>query len=70
MARPCPSTIAAALQAWPLECIFVFLMYLPPIRAKWPISSFRDSLATSKGMSPANRRFFVLSTYVVKTFYM
>ena len=55
---------------WPLECVFVFLMYLPPIRAKWPISSFRDSLNTTKGMSEANKSFFIVSTYVVKFFYV
>ncbi len=55
---------------WPLELTFVFLMYLPFIRFRWPVSSFRDSLNSSKGMSPANRRFFVISTYVVKGFYM
>lgn len=57
-------------KAWPVELVFVFCMYLPPIRTKWPVSSFRDSLATTKGQTEANRRFFVASTYVVKYFYV
>jgi hypothetical protein len=57
-------------KAWPVELLFVFCMYLPPIRTQWPVSSFRDSLATSKGQTEANRRFFVASTYVVKYFYV
>lgn len=56
---------------WILELVFVFLPYLPIIRFQWPVSSFRDALATmDKGMSPANKRFFVVSTYVVKYFYI
>mmetsp|Transcript_42828 Transcript_42828/g.86606 ORF Transcript_42828/g.86606 Transcript_42828/m.86606 type:complete len:390 (+) Transcript_42828:178-1347(+) len=56
---------------WPLELTAVFLMYLPFIRFQWPVSSFRDSLNSGgKGMTKANRRFFVASTYVVKYFYI
>ena len=53
------------------EILFVFLPYMPFIRFQWPVSSFRDSLATmDKGMTPANKRFFIISTYVVKCFYI
>jgi hypothetical protein len=55
---------------WPVELVFVFLMYLPIIRFQWPVSSFRDSLSSAKGMSPANKRFFIWSTLVVKYFYV
>jgi hypothetical protein len=55
---------------WPIELVFVFLMYLPIIRFQWPVSSFRDSLASAKGMTPANKRFFIWSTLVVKYFYV
>ena len=55
-----------------LELGFVFLPYLPLIRFRWPVSSFRDGLNANAGkvMTDANRRFFVVSTYVVKAFYV
>ena len=54
-----------------LELGFVFLPYMPFIRFRWPVSSFRDGLkAGEKTMTKANKRFFVISTYVVKSFYI
>ena len=57
-------------QFWPIELVFVFLVYLPIIRFQWPVSSFRDALKSNKTATKANERFYYYSTMMIKVFYI
>lgn len=53
-----------------IELMFVFFPYMPGVRDRWPVSSFRDSLKDEKGVTVDNKSFFSLATYVTKFFYI
>lgn len=51
-----------------IEHVIVFLPYLPLIRHRWPVSSFRDSLYSKTGVTEKNRSFYYWSILRTKYF--
>ena len=52
------------------ELGYVFLPYMPFIRYRWPVSSFRDSFDADKTKSKDNKSFFYWSILRTKFFYI
>ena len=50
------------------ELIYVFFPYA--IRPLWPKTRFRDALQNTKNKSDSNRTFMIVSTWIIKVFYI